>query len=86
MSSGPGWSGNMMAVLNYLRVVGADQDDDGNFLIGGEPFISFLGMPLTETSDVLVPSETVYYIDGKSANLSAGLRSTSSGMGVVIYA
>ena len=84
MSSGAGWSGNMMAVKNYLRVVGADQDEDGAFIIGGEGFVSFMGMELNDYSDVLVPSETVYFVGGKPSNLSAGLRSTSSGIGVVI--
>jgi hypothetical protein len=74
----------MMSVLNYLRVVGADQDEDGRFIIGGEGFVSFMGMEITERSDVLIPSETVYFVGGEPANLSAGLRSTSSGIGVTV--
>ena len=81
-----GWSGNMMAVLNYLRVVGADvEDPKANkpiYLIGGEKgIVSFMGMA-SENADVVIPAETVYYIKGKPAPLAAGLRSTSAGIGV----
>lgn len=82
MSSGPGWSGNNRAVLNYLRVVGADQEE-GKFIISGDGILSFLGIQ-DEDADVIVAYDTMYYVNGKAASLAVGLRSTSSGVGVMV--
>ena len=80
MGSGPGWSGNLRAVMNYLRVVGADQDG-GQFLLSGEGVIFFMGI-VEDNADVVVPASTKYYINGQPSSLALGLRSTSSGIGV----
>ena len=91
MSSGQGWSGTNSAVLNYLRVVGADRDDKdevgdraGPFIIGGEGgILSFLGMT-GPNADVVIPSDTVYYINAKPVNLALGLSRTSHGLSVYV--
>ena len=78
MSSGLGWIGMPENVLYVLRVAGADQDEDGNFLIFGEPVITGL------TGDVVVPAEAEYSLGGKRANLASLLRSTSYGVSVTV--
>ena len=82
MSSGPGWSGNLRAVMNYLRVVGADQEED-RFLLSGEGIIFFMGI-VEDNADVVVPASTKYYINGQPSSLAVGLQSTSSGIGVQV--
>lgn len=78
MSAGPGWLGNPEHVLFVLRTVGADRDEDGNFLIFGEPVISGLD------GDVLVLSGAEYSVCGKRANLAALLADTSYGTSVTV--
>ena len=63
-----GWMGNASELLSYLSVIGADKDEEGNYLIGGAPVTS--GMDPTE---VVVPAETVYFVDGKSVPLAANM-------------
>lgn len=76
---GAGWAGVMRHVLHYLRTVGADQDEEGNFLIGGPGVMSFMGMS-GENAEVVVPAETVYFVNGRQAPLAAGLNATSYGL------
>ena len=80
MSIGNGWLGTENELMNYLRVVGADKDDEGRFLIYGEPVSSFMGMD----EEFLVPAGTEYSVGGRRCNLAAGLSSTSGGLGVTV--
>ncbi len=87
IAGGKGWMGVMRAVSNYLRVVGADQDEDGRFILlvpedGG--LVSFLGLPLNEGSDVIVPHNVQYLVSGHPSNLALGLGSTSSGLSIYV--
>ena len=79
-TSGDGWIGVMRELLHYLSVVGADRDDDGNFLVRGS-ICSFLGMG-GENAEVVVGGDAEYFVGGAARNLAAGLRSTSYGVGV----
>ena len=72
-----GWVGIKSQVLHYLRIVGADRDEEGRFLIKGD-VMTFLGLG-GENAETLVGAKTVYYSNGKSCGLAAGLRSTSYG-------
>ena len=75
-----GWAGIMSNVLHYLRVVGADRDPDGKFLVSDD-IVTFLGMP-GENAETLVSAEAKYFIDGQGCPLAVGLRSTSAGVAV----
>jgi hypothetical protein len=75
-----GWTGIMSQVLHYLRVVGADQSEDGRFLIRGD-VVTFLGMG-GDNAETVVGPDAVYFVGGQEYNLAAGLRSTSYGVGV----
>jgi hypothetical protein len=57
-----------------LRTVSADADDEGRFLIYGEPVIRGLD------GDMAVPATAEYSVDGRRANLAALLNSTSYGV------
>lgn len=94
MSSGVGWSGVESAVLNFLRVVGADRELDkdgkptGPFLLSGDEgsgVFSFLGMT-GPGADVVIPSDVVYFVNGKPSNLALGLGNTSQGLSVYVIA
>ena len=80
MSYGPGWLGEPDHVLYVLGTVNADRDEEGNFLIYGEPL--FTGLD----GGMLVPSATEYSVDGHRANLAALLASTSYGCRIVVIA
>lgn len=89
----PGWSGRMDQLTYFLRIMGADytleKDEDGKerkrYHIGhpdkkGGVF-TFLG-DSSDTADVIIDGETVYYVNGKPAGLAAGLGATSYGLRV----
>jgi hypothetical protein len=80
MSCGPGWLGEPDHVLYVLGTVKADRDEEGNFLIYGEPL--FTGLD----GGMLVPSSTEYSVDGNRANLAALLSSTSYGCRIIVIA
>ena len=77
MSINRGWVGTMSQLLNYLRVVGADQTDDGQFVISGD-VVTFLGMG-GENAETVVGPDAMYYVDGRPSPLAAGLGVTSYG-------
>ncbi len=86
-STKKGWMGVVRAVTNYLRVVGADQDADGRFILvtpKGSGLVSFMGLPLNEGSDVIVPGNVQYLVGGHPSNLALGLSSTSSGLSIYV--
>lgn len=74
-----GWFGLTDHLMHFLRTVGADRGPDGLFLIGGAPITTGLG-----GQEVVVPAETVYFLDGHAAGLAAGLRGTSYGMAITV--
>lgn len=74
-----GWFGQPDQMLHYLRTVGADRDAEGQFLVAGMPVVLGLG-----GLDVVVPTETVYFVGGQPCGLAAGLRGTSYGIGMVV--
>jgi len=79
-----GWSGRNDQVLHFLRIVGADRDDDGRFILTPvDAVVFFLGI-VTETADVVVNPQARYYVDGKGYSLVAGLRGTSYGHAVQV--
>jgi hypothetical protein len=75
-----GWFGTVDQLLHFMRTVGADRDEDGQFLVAGEegPMVGLGGQ------DVVVPASTVYFVRGQAAGLASGMRSTSYGMGIVV--
>ena len=73
MSAGLGWLGKPDQVLYVLGTVKADRDEEGNFLIYGEPVVSGLD------GDLLIPHRTEYSVDGDRANLAALMNDTSYG-------
>lgn len=73
-----GWFGTPAQLDNFLRVVGADRDEDGKFLIGGTLAVG-LG-----AQDVVVGSDAVYFVNGEPHNLALGLAGTSYGLSVVV--
>jgi hypothetical protein len=77
-----GWFGVKSQVLHYLRVVGADRDEEGRFILKGE-VASYMGLG-GENVDVAIPAETQYFVNGQPRNLAAGLRSTSYGLKVYV--
>ena len=66
---GNSWFGSLSAVLDFLRSQNADKAPDGeSFAIGGKGVVTGLG-----GQEVIVPPETVYYVDGLEAPLAASL-------------
>lgn len=78
--AGAGWAGDISEVRNALRVVKADRDDKGNFLISGEPVVAFMG----KGPDCVVPAGATYYVNGAPRNLAQLMVSTSYGIGVTV--
>jgi hypothetical protein len=74
----PGWFGTPDQLTHFLRVVGADRDPDGRFLIGGAVISGLGGL------DVLVSPDAVYFIGGSPHGLALDLRGTSYGMAVTV--
>lgn len=84
MSVGPGWIGMTSQVEYYLSIVGADQDEQGNYLLVGETESdapsSFMGAGV----ETLIPSGCCYLVKGKRCNLAQGLASTSYGQKITV--
>lgn len=63
------WFGSLSAVLDFLRSQNADKaPGQDSFAIGGKAVVTGIG-----GQEVIVPPETVYYIDGKEAPLAENL-------------
>lgn len=77
-----GWTGIMSQLLHYLRIVGADTDEEGKFLIRGE-VVTFMGMS-GDGAETVVGPKAVYFIDGHPYNLAHGLGTTSYGTNVMV--
>ena len=70
--SGQGWMGPTSAVLNYLSVIGADRDAEGNYLLVGEEGrgpASFMGAG----DELVVPGSVCYLVDGRRIPLAANM-------------
>ena len=75
-----GWFGTPDQLLHFLRTVGADRDENGDFMLAGDEGPAFgLGH-----RDVVVPASTVYFEGGRPHGLAAGLSGTSYGMAVAV--
>ena len=70
-----GWIGTENQLMHTLRVMGADRDEDGKFLIYGSAPVSFMGMG----EEYVVGDDTFYSVNGKKANLVTALSMTSYG-------
>ena len=75
-----GWFGSVSTILNYLRVVNADRDEEGNFLIAGENISTGFG-----GQDAVVSEKTVYFVDGQEKNLAHGLNGMSQGLAAKVF-
>jgi len=72
-----GWCGVKRELLHYLRIVGADQDEEGRFILSGD-VVTFLGMD-GDNAETVVGPDACYYVDGQPGGLASGLGSTSYG-------
>lgn len=78
-----GWIGRNSQVKHYLKIVGADRDDQGRFLVSEPGVASFLGMAGDDV-DVVISTDVKFYVRGHERGLASGLRSTSYGLGVYV--
>lgn len=74
-----GWIGDPHQVVYVLGVVGADRDDQGNFMIFGEPIVFGID------GDCVIPEGSEYTVGGKRCKLAALLADTSYGHKVQVY-
>ena len=72
-----GWIGSNDELQRALQAAGADRDEEGRFLIYGNPPVSFLGMG----EEFLVPDGAMFSVNGEKKNL-ANLLATAGGMEV----
>lgn len=72
-----GWIGSKDELQNALKVAGADRDEEGKFLVYGDPPVSFLGLG----EELLVPDGAMVSIQGEKKNL-ANLLAAAGGMKV----
>ena len=72
-----GWIGSNDELQRALQAAGADRDEEGRFLIYGNPPVSFLGMG----EEYVVPDGAMYSVGGEKKNL-AELLATGGGMKV----
>ena len=75
-----GWIGAKPELMNALRVINADKDDEGDFLIGSGKVVSFLGAG----EEFVVDDDAVYFVEGRQCALAGLLNSTSYGVGVTV--
>lgn len=78
-----GWMGRVGQVLHTLRVYGADQDEEGKFLVSSGGVSTFMGMQ-GEDADCVVSASALYRKDGQWCSLAQALNSTSYGLKVTV--
>lgn len=83
MNDHAGWIGINRQMLHFLRVVGADRDEEGKFLLANGGVYFFMGI-VGANAEVVVGADTKYFINGQPCGLAAGLHSTSYGMKVQV--
>ena len=76
-----GWSGDINQILSVLSVLGADQDEQGNYLVRGN-IISFMGIG----PDCVVDDEAEYRKGGDWCNLVSAMGMPSYGVQVTVIA
>ena len=74
-----GWFGLRQHLLFALSTINADRDEDGNYMIFGEPIVVGL-----DPDEVLVPAGAMYTADGRAYSVAALRGSTSYGMAVTV--
>ena len=82
--AGSGWVGRESQLLDFLRMVGADQDEEGRFILDGGDVTVFLGGAGVENPDVVVPEEARYFVNGQQRSLASGLVDAGHGVGVTV--
>lgn len=75
-----GWIGDVEQLEHYLAVVNADKDEEGRFKIWGGVTVGIGG------DEAVVHGDAEYAVDGHHCNLGAGLRGTSYGLGIKVFA
>jgi hypothetical protein len=73
-----GWFGIMSHVLHVLRVVGADTDEQGQFLVRGT-IATFMGLA-GENADVVVGPDAQYRYRDQWCGLASAMNATSYGL------
>jgi len=81
--TGRGWFGRRGQLEHYLRTVGADRDGEGRFIIRGV-VSTFLGMDMGPSTEVVVPAEAQYFVNGQPQGLAVGLGRTSYGIRPIV--
>lgn len=74
-----GWFGSRHELLATLAAAGADRNEEGNFLIFGEPIAAGL-----DPDEVVVPPRARYRANGQEHSLADLLNSTTYGVAVTI--
>ena len=74
-----GWFGLRRHLLFALSTANADRDEDGNYLIFGEPIVVGL-----DPEEVLVPAGAMYTVGGRACSVADLLNSTSYGVAVIV--
>jgi hypothetical protein len=75
---GGGWMGQLGQLKHVLRVMGADTDEAGNFLVDGT-IATMLGLS-GDADDVVVGADAVYVRNGQRCGLAVALNGTSYGL------
>lgn len=75
-----GWFGDASDVYAFLEKQKADKDDEGCFKIAGKPVCIGIG-----GDEIVIPNETVYFIDGKAIPLAENMPEESSGLMVKVF-
>lgn len=74
-----GWSGDINELLHVLRTLGADQDEQGKFIVSGGICL-FMGIG----PDCVVDDEAKYMKGGEWYSMAAALGATSYGLKVTV--
>ena len=69
------WMGELSAVLSFLQNVGADTTEGGDYKVARAEVTVGIG-----GKEVVVPPETVYFLNGKAMPLAEALRKGGSGI------
>ena len=78
MSDSSGWFGQLGHVKHVLRTVGADMDEEGNFLVRGT--IGTLLGDSRESADCVVGADAQYSRSGQWCSLAHAMNGTSYGL------
>jgi len=76
---GPGWIGELKVVEDFLAAAEADRDEEGRFLLSGQPVTVGLG-----GQEVVVPEGTNYHHKGEAHSLFDALQAGQLGVAVMV--